>query len=334
MATPPFHISSPGSGKTLSFQVAVKCWGTSVCLRLVDSYALLYDQMKTRIIVANLSATIISKDKPTPLEGHMVIMGINYFTNQHFLDWMANLAATGNLALVAFDASGKSKPLQRLRRQEGPNSECAAIFFNSKSNARLWQQYWGRCQHWIQTIQRHSQEIQACKGCWLRRICASALYMCVHKSRDPVQLQGFFPDSPNREMDTKLPNISFSIQRGQGIAKRRVMEHHQCLDKVLAIINSLKQATHYGCWKHHGWTCLFHDNHIGFHCNTKGGKEELNLKQPHTLEETGPRQQPELAGPIKYKKWLGSWDEGESRVTVASTILFIWFYNKHCGNVG
>jgi hypothetical protein len=59
--------------------------------------------MKTRMITANLSATIIDKDNLTPLEGQVVIMGINYFANQRFLDWMANLTVTGNLALVAFD---------------------------------------------------------------------------------------------------------------------------------------------------------------------------------------------------------------------------------------
>ncbi|KAF9505524.1 hypothetical protein BS47DRAFT_1368009 [Hydnum rufescens UP504] len=96
-------ISPPGSGKTLPFQVTMSTWPENVRAILVEPYSLLYQQMKDRMTASGLSASVISKENLGPSSGRVVIVGINYFSNRTFLDWMKGLASSSQLGMVAFD---------------------------------------------------------------------------------------------------------------------------------------------------------------------------------------------------------------------------------------
>ena len=97
-------VSPPGSGKTLPVQMTTSRWaGTGKCTILVEPYALLYEQMKERMKQAGLKATIVERSNTIPEDANVVIVGINYFRNSGFTNWMKNLAGRNKLGIVAFD---------------------------------------------------------------------------------------------------------------------------------------------------------------------------------------------------------------------------------------
>jgi hypothetical protein len=97
------HISRTGGGKTLPFQLALKCWDPSVKGIIVLPYVVLYEPFKRRFDAVGLGAQICNAKEKLDPNARVYIVGLNQFLSPKLQEAFRVLAAKNRLGAIMLD---------------------------------------------------------------------------------------------------------------------------------------------------------------------------------------------------------------------------------------